>query len=270
MIRVDADIIFLSHLFKQQLYHQCKRHEANIRSLMPRISNDKALNELQSMTDVLFDYTQSYRNLFALPEMPPCVTVGKRTNSLPPATPTDQQPSIAAAIVPNGMSDTSSAEQDPSIVDQTVPTVLSEEPATDMTSSFLLEDDDDLDDEIYTNDALIDVRRSSLLAEHRTVVSNENGSSTTSSVSGSGSSKGRSLKPSPLSTAGIAGVDAGERSPSSLASPLEKLRKAAEEEEGEVLRRGKELLENGLENGVIEETLTGEELKSQVGVVSSL
>jgi len=221
------------------------------------------------MTEVLFDYTQAYRNLFALPEMPPSVTLGKRTNSLPPATPNDQQPSGAAATVPNGTSDSSSSEQDPSIVDQTVPAVLSEEPTTDMASSFLLEDDDDLDDEVYTNDALIDVRRSSLLAEHRTVANNESGSSTSSSLSGSGSSKGRGLKPSPLSTAGIAGVDGGERSPSSLASPLQKLRKAAEEEEGEVLRRGKELLENGLENGVIEETLTGEELKSQVSVVFS-
>ncbi|GJJ73035.1 protein phosphatase 1 regulatory subunit 37 [Entomortierella parvispora] len=248
----------------EALYHQCKRHEANIKSLMPKISNDKALNELQSMTDVLFDYTQSYRNLFALPEMPPSVTVGKRTNSLPPATPTGQQSSDASTTVPNGMSVSSTSEQDLAAVDHTSPEALLEEPTTDIASSFLLEDDDDLDEEVYTNDALIDVRRSSLLAEHRTVASSEDDLTTSSSLSSSGPLKGRGHKPSPLSTAGIAGMEGGERSPSSLASPLEKLRKAAEEEEGEVLRRGKDLLENGLENGVIEETLTGEELKSQI------
>lgn len=119
----------------------------------------------------------------------------------------------------------------------------------------MLTDDEDVDDDDYTFDAMIDVRRNSLLdkvnnttAGSSTLTQDDNEASLTNGASGDegeGAEKssakghrGRGPKPASLNVnGGASGHAGGERSPSSLASPLEKLRKAAEEEEGE----GKEL-----------------------------
>ncbi|KAG0293104.1 hypothetical protein BGZ96_003327 [Linnemannia gamsii] len=246
----------------EQLYHQCKRHQANIMNLLTRVDNERAMLELESLGNTINSFLQAYRALFALPEMPPNMMVGKRTNSLPPATPTEQSSSEPdkSSAAPHGQQE---HEQG---LDQTqvVPEVLTEEPADDMESSFLLEDDDDMDDEVFADDALNDVRRTSLLvselrsptlASTATMAADESANETSDSTY-----RGRGLKPAPVNT-----LDTGraerERSPS--ASPLEKLRKAAEVEEGEVLRRGKDLLENALIEDVPAE-MSGEELKIQI------
>ncbi|KAF9971644.1 hypothetical protein BGZ73_005398 [Actinomortierella ambigua] len=87
---------------------------------------------------------------------------------------------------------------------------------------------------------------------------------------------GRGSRPSPIRTVSndlnqesgrlleVHGNKDAESDRASLASPLEVMRKAAEEEEGEVLRRGRELIENGLESNFSEEVLSGEELKQQI------
>ncbi|KAF9098337.1 hypothetical protein BGX23_006391 [Mortierella sp. AD031] len=249
----------------EQLYHQCKRHQANIMNLLNRVDNERAMSELESLGSTINNFLQAYRALFALPEMPPNVMVGKRTNSLPPATPTEQLSSDVntSSTAPQDQQE-QGQEQDQG--QQIVPDVLTEEPLDDMESSFLLEDEDDMDDEVYTNDELIDVRRSSLLASERlsptltstaTMASDESEAETTDKTY-----RGRGLKPTPVNTLDTGALE-GERSPSTLASPLEKLRKAAEVEEGEVLRRGKDLLENALVKDVPAE-MTGEELKIQI------
>ncbi|KAG0316334.1 hypothetical protein BGZ97_007054 [Linnemannia gamsii] len=248
----------------EQLYHQCKRHQANIMNLLTRVDNERAMLELESLGNTINSFVQAYRALFALPEMPPSMMVGKRTNSLPPATPTEQPSPETdnSSAVPQGQQ-----EQEHGLDQaQVVPDVLTEEPGDDMESSFLLEDDDDMDDEVFADDALNDVRRTSLLVSERrsptltstaTMAADESANETPNNTY-----RGRGLKPTPVNTLDTGRVE-GERSPSALASPLEKLRKAAEVEEGEVLRRGKDLLENALVEDVPAE-MSGEELKIQI------
>lgn len=190
--------------------------------------------ELESLGNTINTFLQAYRALFALPEMPPNMMVGKRTNSLPPSTPTEQSPPEAdnSSTVPQSQQEQEQEHDDA----QVVPDVLTEEAADDMGSSFLLEDDDDMDDEVFTNDALNDVRRTSLLASERrsptltstaTMTTDESAPETSENTY-----RGRGLKPTPVNTLDT-GIVEGECSPSALASPLEKLRKAAEVEEGE-------------------------------------
>ncbi|KAF9128202.1 hypothetical protein BGW39_005277 [Mortierella sp. 14UC] len=249
----------------EQLYHQCKRHQANIMNLLTKVDNERAMLELESLGNTINTFLQAYRALFALPEMPPNMMVGKRTNSLPPATPIEQSPSAAdgSPATPQGQEGEQEQGQDQA---QIVPDILTEEPVNDMESSFLLEDDDDMDDEVFTNDELNDVRRSSLLASERlspTLTSTATMAADDSAAEASDKTyRGRGLKPTPVNTIDTGKVE-GERSPSALASPLEKLRKAAEVEEGEVLRRGKDLLENALVEDVPAE-MSGEELKIQI------
>ncbi|KAF8953354.1 hypothetical protein BGZ46_003230 [Entomortierella lignicola] len=247
MLEVAQGVLYRGPPQIEQLYHQCKRHQANIVSLNARIDNDKALQELENMFNLLNVFMEAYRGLFALPEMPTNVVVAKRTNSLPPLEPA------------NGPASTTNSNDNPEVEsagevvqeeeigqEQVVPEVLTEEPISEIDSTFLLEDDDDLDDEVYTNDALIDVRRTSLRR------SNSGSSSSDEQSPESPSSNGeRGLKPTPLNTTGDKQTD-GERSPSILASPLEMLRKATEVEEGEALRRGKDLLENEAESPTAE------------------
>ncbi|KAF9925410.1 hypothetical protein FBU30_004793 [Linnemannia zychae] len=247
----------------EHLYHQCKRHQANIMHLLTRVDNERAMLEMESLSNTINSFLQAYRALFALPEMPPNVVVGKRTNSLPPVAPTEQMPSM------KDNSSTASQNQEEHRQDQdqaiVVTNILTEEPADDMESSFLLEDDDDMDDEVFANDALNDARRSSLLSERRSPTLTSTATMATDESTAEEIDKtyrGRGLKPTPVDTVNMARVE-GERSPSALASPLEKLRKAAEVEEGEVLRRGKDLLENALVEEVPTE-LSGEELKIQI------
>ncbi|KAF9563878.1 hypothetical protein EC968_004672, partial [Mortierella alpina] len=239
-------------------YHQCKRHQANILHLISRVDNERALLELENMSNLVNVFLQAYRALFALPEMPTGLVVGKRMNSLPPLTHVGQQHQHQRQQEPQGPQEPPSASEaelqqqaslddSPALEeeqesrpdarqqhqDQTVPEVLTEEPEGDLESSFLLEDEDDMDDELYTNDELIDVRRSSLLGEnHRSSTSLEE----PNAEERERSYHGRGLKPTPVTTtpslSAIAPSDS-ERSPSLLASPLEVLRKAAEEEEGE-------------------------------------
>jgi hypothetical protein len=190
--------------------------------------------ELESLGNTINSFVQAYRALFALPEMPPSMMVGKRTNSLPPATPTEQPSPETdnSSAVPQGQQ-----EQEHGLDQaQVVPDVLTEEPGDDMESSFLLEDDDDMDDEVFADDALNDVRRTSLLVSERrsptltstaTMAADESANETPNNTY-----RGRGLKPTPVNTLDTGRVE-GERSPSALASPLEKLRKAAEVEEGE-------------------------------------
>ncbi|KAG0327645.1 hypothetical protein BGZ99_007226 [Dissophora globulifera] len=267
MLEIAKGALYRAPLQCEQLYHQCKRHQAIITSLNTRITNDKALQELETMHSLLTTFLDAYRGLFALPELPPHFVVGKRTNSLPPtdsenssnANSSTNSSTIVSTSTPvseqeNGTDKEPVTEREQ---EQTVPEPLTEEPIEDLESSFLLEDEDDMDDEIYTNDALIDAHRTSLLVERRPTPppaeTNENQSLTASRLKG--------LRPSTLTTSTMARTDT-ERSPSILASPLEKLRKAEEEEEGEALRRGKELLEN--EDGLAEEALSGEELSIQI------
>ncbi|KAG0007031.1 hypothetical protein BGZ80_005058, partial [Entomortierella chlamydospora] len=151
----------------EQLYHQCKRHQANIISLNSRIDNDKALQELENMHTLINVFLEAYCGLFALPEMPTNVVVAKRSNSLPPLEPSGS----GSPSVPSTTDDSDSKATDGDVqveevsLEQVVPEVLVEEPVSEIGSTFLLEDEDDLDDELYTNDALIDVRRTSLLAD---------------------------------------------------------------------------------------------------------
>lgn len=202
-------------------------------NLLTRVDNERAMLELESLGNTINSFLQAYRALFALPEMPPNMMVGKRTNSLPPATPTEQSsPEADNSTVPQNQQEQEQGHDDA----QVVPDVLTEEAADDMESSFLLEDDDDMDDEVFTNDALNDVRRSSLLASERrsptltstaTMAADESVPETSDNTY-----RGRGLKPTPVNTLDAGNIE-GERSPSALASPLEKLRKAAEVEEGE-------------------------------------
>ncbi|KAF9982525.1 hypothetical protein BGZ75_006096 [Mortierella antarctica] len=290
MLDIVKGILYRGPPQVELYYHQCKRHQANIVHLISRVDNERALVELENMNNLVNVFLQAYRALFALPEMPTGLVVGKRVNSLPPLMPVGQQPqqqqqqqqppSVSETELQQGsqtdFQDSPALELEkeqgsgppdlrPS-QDPMVPEVLTEEPGSDLESSFLLEDEDDLDDELYTNDELIDVRRSSLLGEnHR---------SSTSSLEEpkeagerERSYRGRGLKPTPVTTApslSTMGPSDSERSPSLLASPLEVLRKAAEEEEGEILRRGKDLLENELGNEVADESMTGEQLKIQI------
>ncbi|KAG0197189.1 hypothetical protein BGX28_009301 [Mortierella sp. GBA30] len=260
------------NIAKGILYCGPPQIEVNILSLLSRVDNERAVTELESMNNLVNVFLQAYRALFALPEMPASIHVGKRTNSLPPLTPVGQQPSATKPESHQGPDPHTQESPEQEQVqglsleqnqEQTTSEVLREEPGADLDSSFLLEDEDDLDDELYTNDELIDVRRSSLLGEHL--------SSSTTTVSDDkdaehkNSYRGRGLKPTPVKTSSstIAPSDS-ERSPSLLASPLEVLRKAAEVEEGEILRRGKDVMDNELENDVSEESMTGEELKIQI------
>ncbi|KAG0095274.1 hypothetical protein BGZ93_006091 [Podila epicladia] len=262
----------------EQLFHQCKRHQASLMSLIPRVDNDKALHELHAISNMLNMFTRAYLEIFELPPLPTHIMMGKRTNSLPPQTSTtpQNQGEIPAVTVENTAVGSPSETQENFSTDMLTQVPVSEEP------SFMLTDDEDVDDDDYTFDAMIDVRRNSLLDKVKK--SSGDGSSLNqgeddaglangalvdeeaadrSSVKGH---RGRGPKPATLDVNGglTSGRAGGERSPSTLASPLEQLRKAAEEEEGEVLRRGKELLENGLENGMPEDALTGEELKQQI------
>ncbi|KAG0272625.1 hypothetical protein BGZ95_011603 [Linnemannia exigua] len=265
MLDILKGVLYRAPPSIEQLYHQCKRHQANIMNLLTRVDNERAMLELESLGNTINSFLQAYRALFALPEMPPNMMVGKRTNSLPPATPTEQtSPAVdSSSTTPQDQEEQQEQGQDQA---QTVPDILTEEPVNDMESSFLLEDDDDMDDEVFTNDELNDVRRSSLLASERlsptltstaTMAADESAAETSDKTY-----RGRGLKPTPVNTIDTDRVD-GERSPSALASPLEKLRKAAEVEEGEVLRRGKDLLENALVEDVPAE-MSGEELKIQI------
>ncbi|KAF9413761.1 hypothetical protein BGZ76_004980, partial [Entomortierella beljakovae] len=238
------------------LYRQCKRQQAVINTFTPIVDNHKALQELENMGGLLIVFMDTYRGLFALPDMPDNIIVAKRTNSLPPLEPVNGSvPSPSSTedteVQPNGDIPTteSTTQEQEQIVSEIITT---EEPASVIDSTFLLEDDDD-DDEVFTNDALNDARRSSLLSGR-----SGSGSSTPSptpedqspeSSTASPSYRGRGLKPTPVNTVSPGDVARleGEKSPSSLASPLEKLRKATELEEGEAMRRGKDLLENDIE-----------------------
>ncbi|KAF9306239.1 hypothetical protein BGZ74_007005 [Mortierella antarctica] len=262
----------------EQLFHQCKRHQASLVSLIPRVDNDKALHELHAISNMLNMFTRAYLEIFELPPLPTHVMMGKRTNSLPPqASSTPQnQGEVPTVTVENTAVGSSSETQENFSTDMLAQVPVSEEP------SFMLTDDEDVDDDDYTFDAMIDVRRNSLLDKVKKTSGDgsslnqgnddadlvngalgEEEAADRSSVKGH---RGRGPKPAVLDVNGglSSGRAGGERSPSILASPLEQLRKAAEEEEGEVLRRGKELLENGLENGIPEDALTGEELKQQI------
>ncbi|KAF9363223.1 hypothetical protein BGX34_004629 [Mortierella sp. NVP85] len=236
----------------EHLYNQGKLHQASIMDLMTKVDNDKALQELETMYNLLNAFTHAYRTLFALPELPPDVTIGQRTNSLPI----------------NSAGQTSAASESPgdpnekvnAINSQDVPTpTLTKEPTSDLESSFLLEDEEDMDDDIYTSDTLNGAPEASPAdgVSSPPLSAIENGNVAVETLHDKG------LKPAPLIMSDIGSVDS-QRSPSSIASPLEKLRKAVEEEEGEVLRRGKELVENELENGSAAEAMTGEELKIQI------
>ncbi|KAG0221980.1 hypothetical protein BGW42_007043 [Actinomortierella wolfii] len=165
--------------------------------------------------------------------------------------------------------------------------------------SFSLADDDDLDDELE----LDEVRRRGAEISERLVKEFQSGmrldkeaaaaaadstSGTEAAANGNEASitanggkdaskghLGRGLRPTPIQTKSddtdrasgrllqVHSNNDSESDRASLASPLEVMRKAAEEEEGEVLRRGRELIENGLESDLPEEVLTGEELKQQ-------
>ncbi|KAG0366905.1 hypothetical protein BGZ54_004712 [Gamsiella multidivaricata] len=283
MIAFSKGILYRASPQVEQLYHQCKRHQVNIMNFTARTDNDKALHELDSMFNLLNFFLEAYRGLFALPEIPANFVVNKRTNSLPPADSNIQPVPVSDSLekpseqLVNGDKQEKGQDQNRSQnqnqgqdqgqdqsqdqdQEQVVPEVFTEEPSDDLESSFLLEDEDDMDDEVYTNDALIDVRRTSLLGEHRSTTPPIADEHSTGNVGGY---HGKELRPTPVTTSGTDRTD-GERSPSTLASPLEKLRKAAEEEEGEVLRRGKDLLENELGNDLVDETMTGEELKIQI------
>ncbi|KAF9190187.1 hypothetical protein BGZ51_008890 [Haplosporangium sp. Z 767] len=270
MLDITRGILYRGPPLLEQLYHQCKRHQANIMHFNARVDNERALNELESMNNVINAFLQAYRILFALPEMPANIVLAKRTNSLPLHTPVEapgpnsglsqatneqnqEQPQVSEGL---GLGSVQSLDQD-----HVVPGSLTDGPTEDMESSFLLEDEDDMDDEDYTNDELIDARRSSLLADRLATSTIPIDDVETEREL---TYKGRGLKPSPLRTTDEVSSTDNERSPSILASPLEKLRKAAEEEEGEILRRGKDLLENELENGVVDDDMSGEELKVQI------
>ncbi|KAI8605287.1 hypothetical protein EDD21DRAFT_363983 [Dissophora ornata] len=261
MLEVVKGVLYRAPPQLEQLYHQCKRHQANINSLNTRVNNDRALRELETMYNLLVVFLDAYRGLFALPELPPNVFVGKRTNSLPPVDSADQ-----SMTVPNTGNNSNDEQQQNGSEQgqgadqgQIVPEAFSEEATSELESSFLLEDEDDMDEEEYTNDALIDVRRTSLLAEHH---STSPPAIEGRDIKAAKAHRERGLKPPPVETSVASRAD-GERSPIPV-SPLEKLRKAVEEEEGEVLRRGKGLLENGLEPDLTEETMSGEELKIQI------
>jgi hypothetical protein len=92
----------------------------------------------------------------------------------------------------------------------------------------LLEDEEDMDDDIYTSDTLNGAQEASpadgVSSPPPSAI--ENGNAAVETL------RDKGLKPAPLNTSDIGSVD-GQRSPSSIASPLEKLRKAVEEEEGE-------------------------------------
>ncbi|KAG0253548.1 hypothetical protein BG011_006316 [Mortierella polycephala] len=270
MLDITRGILYRGPPLLEQFYHQCKRHQANIMHFNARVDNERALNELESMNNVINAFLQAYRILFALPEMPANIVVAKRTNSLPLETPveapgpnsglsqdtneqTQEQPQVSEGL---GLGSTQSLDQD-----HVVPGSLTDGSTEDMESSFLLEDEDDMDDEDYTNDELIDARRSSLLADRLAMSTTPMDDVETEREL---TYKGRGLKPNPLRTADATPSTDSERSPSILVSPLEKLRKAVEEEEGEILRRGKDLLENDLENGAVDDDMSGEELKVQI------
>ncbi|KAF9583919.1 hypothetical protein BGW38_008105 [Lunasporangiospora selenospora] len=277
----------------EHLYHQCRRHQSNILSLLSRVDNERAIRELEVMNNLVNMFLQAYTSLFALPELPPHM-ISKRTNSLPPPpplTPVGQPTDTTAGIV--AVPEAEAADQ-PSVIDpilssnthlvdldQTADTpesvaingdpLMTEEPV----GSFLLEDEDDLDDEVFTNDALLDVRRNNLLTSdldepELSIEEPVDESNTDEASTETKGYHGRGLKPTPLKTTTNLQVatshESAERSPSSvnLASPLEKLRKAAEEEEGEILRRGRDILENDLEAESAEESMSGEELKIQI------
>ncbi|KAG0318209.1 hypothetical protein BG000_004312, partial [Podila horticola] len=263
----------------EQLFHQCKRHQASLMSLIPRVDNDKALHELHAISNMLNMFTRAYLEIFELPPLPAHIMMGKRTNSLPPQAPTtpQNQGDVPAVTVENAAGESTSETPENFSTDMLAQVPVSEEP------SFMLTDEEDVDDDDYTFDAMIDVRRNSLLDKVKKTSAEGDGSLTQDDdeadlANGASSEeegvekstvkghRGREPKPASLDVNGglASGHAGGERSPSILASPLEKLRKAAEEEEGEVLRRGKELLENGLENGIPEDALTGEELKQQI------
>ncbi|KAF9353566.1 hypothetical protein BGX26_008669 [Mortierella sp. AD094] len=250
MLEVANGVLYCGPPQIEQLYHQCKRHQANIMSLNTRIDNDKALQELENMYNLLNVFMEAYRGLFALPEMPTNIVVARRSNSLPPLEPIGGgSPSIpSAADSSDSKATDGNVQVEETSQEQVVPEVLAEEPASEIDSTFLLEDEDDLDDEVYINDALIDVRRTSLLADR-------SGSGASSpevqSPESPTSYRGRGLKPTPVDTTDTGRPD-GERSPSTLVSPLEKLRKATELEEAEALRRGKDLLETEAELNVEE------------------
>ncbi|KAF9984406.1 hypothetical protein BGZ65_000464, partial [Modicella reniformis] len=186
----------------EQLYNQSKLHQATIVSLMTRVDNGKALQELETMYNLLNAFMHAYRTMFALPELPPNVTVGKRTNSLPLDESADQ--SSTASEAPADLSRNSqeilntSSDQD-----QIIPEVLTEEQESDLESSFLLEDEDDMDDELYTNDALIDVRRTPLAERVPTPPpsTGEDGAAVT------GTRRGRGLKPPPVNTSDASQTD---------------------------------------------------------------
>ncbi|KAF9116477.1 hypothetical protein BGX27_002149 [Mortierella sp. AM989] len=227
MLEVANGVLYRGPPQIEQLYHQCKRHQANIVSLNSRIDNDKALQELENMYNLLNVFMDAYRGLFALPDLPTSVTVARRSNSLPPLEPVNGSASTpsaadgAEAEVTNGETQGDGADHE-----QVVPEVFTEEPTSEIDSTFLLEDEDDMDDEVYTNDALIDVRRTSLLDNADASLSDEQDPESPTSY------RRRGLKPTPLNTTDT-GLPDGERSPSALASPLEKLRKVTELEEGE-------------------------------------
>ncbi|KAG0334056.1 hypothetical protein BG004_000573 [Podila humilis] len=258
----------------EQLFHLCKRHQASLISLIPRIDNDKALHELHAIGNMLNVFTRAYLEIFELPPMPAHVTVGKRSNSLPPQSPEATSTTQKNNNNSNSIDSPAAKTEEGGTVD--IDTSISEGP------SFRLTDEEDVDDDEYnTFDAMIDVRRTSLLDSVNRIITEDlgeleghqtnrvapegKGATETTAITANGF-HGRGPKPTTLdmSTSGSLAAADSERSPSNLASPLEKLRKAVEEEEGEILRRGKELLENGLESEIPDEALTGEELRQQI------
>ncbi|KAF9407597.1 hypothetical protein BGZ94_002639 [Podila epigama] len=284
----------------EQLFHQCQRHHATLMALIQRVDNDKALRELHAVSNVLHYFTTfAYMELFEPPRLPPHVIVAKRTNSLPPADTTAAAPALGSQTMsngPEGLADDAVAKSS-TVLDEgeierstedSLAASISGDGVTTDEPSFMLTDDEDLDDDEYTFDAMIDVRRTSLLdavknvdtsktVDGDDVVSVEESEDNLTSASNQGDApaiasptKGRRERGPKLASLDVNNKSVmtahpgGERSPSILASPLEVLRKAAEEEEGEVLRRGKELLENELETEMLDESLTGEELKQQI------
>ncbi|KAI8347093.1 hypothetical protein B0O80DRAFT_217857 [Mortierella sp. GBAus27b] len=206
----------------EQLYHQCKRHQGALATLMIRVDNDKALQELESMSHLLNAFMHAYRTLFLLPDMPFIVN-GRRGNPLPPTDSTGQ-PSDGSG----SSADLKETVALPSNQDESTQPSLAKEKETESEPSFSLEDDDEMDDDVVVNDALIDARRN-LLAER---VSTPPPPTEEKDPGASETSQGRGPKPPPVNTS-IPNTTESERSPSSLASPLEKLRKVTEEEEGE-------------------------------------
>ncbi|KAF9165440.1 hypothetical protein DFQ26_000121 [Actinomortierella ambigua] len=324
----------------EQLFNMCKRDKINVDVCFMFVDNERALNELQSVRNMLLGALGVYLDMFEHPDPPTTAMPNMRSSSLPPLVPV--HPAVNGHAPPQGQAGTDPNVQPgrdsslspsppprPSSPPSSSPSSDGGQPhmngslhgTTEVTGSeppilgtvedealgpgnetFSLTDDDDLDDELGLDEVrrhgaeiserLVKEFQSGMRLDKEAAAAVTTGVPTTAMTADDGDDfsdnnkegdalvseerPGRGSRPAPIRTMSnnvdhesgrlleVHSNKDGESDRVSLSSPLEVMRKAAEEEEGEVLRRGRELIENGLESDLAEEVLSGEELKQQI------